>query len=243
LRAAHLKQGDVIACVSPKAAEYYQKLCRIYGGADLAGRVKVIPHAVESRFRFPGGRKIRRVACVGRWQDAVQKRPWLLMDVISSLVAADREVTVVIAGHETPELTDWHRSLPDCGRARVRLAGKADRDELAEILRESQVFYSPSAFESFGIAAAEALCSGCSVVVGKSVSMASFEWFVSENSGRLVTQDDAAGHLKALRDELDHWERGAHDPVRTASVWGARLHADQVAHELLDLIRGARTGI
>ena len=53
LRAWHLKQGDVIACVSPKAAEHYRKLCRIYGGAELADRVAVVPHAVESRFRFP----------------------------------------------------------------------------------------------------------------------------------------------------------------------------------------------
>ena len=243
LRAAHLKQGDVIACVSPKAAACYQKLCHIYGGADLAGRVRVIPHAVESRFHFPGGRKLKQVACVGRWQDGVQKRPWLLMEVIGSLIAADHEVSVVIAGQETAELADWHRSLPESGRARVRLAGKVDRDALAEILRGSQIFYSPSAFESFGIAAAEALCSGCSVVAGKSVSMASFEWFVSDNSGTLATPNHASGHLNALRDELDRWDQGDHDPVRSASVWSARLHADQVAQQLQDLMRGARTGI
>jgi hypothetical protein len=181
LWAAHLKQGDVIACVSPKAAEHYRKLCRIYGGADLAGRVRVVPHAVESRFRFSGAPKRRQVACVGRWQDVVQKRPWLLMEVVETLVASDEEVSVVIAGTATRELIEWHRGLDDARRGRVQVRGRVDRAELAEILAESQVFYSPSAFESFGIAAAEALCSGCSVVAGRSVSMAGFEWFVSEN--------------------------------------------------------------
>jgi hypothetical protein len=117
-----------------------------------------------------------------------------------------------------------------------------DRDELAKILAESQVFYSPSAFESFGIAAAEALCAGCSVVAGRSVSMASFEWFVSEQSGTLAEMNAAPGHLKALRYELDEWEAGAQDPARSASVWCGRLHADQVAQKLLEITRDSMTG-
>lgn len=235
LRAAHLKQGDVIACVSPKAAEHYRKLCRIYGGADLADRVTVVPHAVESRFRFSGAPKRRQVACVGRWQDVVQKRPWLLMEVVGSLLAADEEVSVVIAGNPTDELESWHRSLPGLQRERVQIRGRVDRGELAEILAESQVFYSPSAFESFGIAAAEALCSGCSVVAGRSVSMAGFEWFVSENSGLLAGADDARGHLQALQQELHSWSQGKRDPQAISAIWSGRLHAEQVAGRVSDL--------
>jgi glycosyltransferase involved in cell wall biosynthesis len=234
LRAAHLKSGDIIACVSPKAAGYYRKLCHIYGGEHLARRVTVIPHAVEARFRFAGGPKLRQVACVGRWQDVVQKRPWLLIEVIGSLIAADDRVSVVIAGTPTSGMEEWHRSLGETQRARVQLRGRVERDELAAILRESQVFYSPSAFESFGIAAAEALCSGCSVAAGRSVSMASFEWFVSENSGTLAGKDDAAGHLSAVREELDAWDRSQRDAQRISDIWCDRLHADKVAAEVVD---------
>ena len=233
LRAAHLKQGDVIACVSPMAAEHYQKLCRIYGGQDLADRIRLIPHAVESRFRFSGGQKRGQVACVGRWQDVLQKRPWLLMDVIGSLLATDEKISVVIAGNPTAELETWHHFLPASQRDRVQLRGRVDRDELAEILAESQLFYSPSAFESFGIAAAEALCSGCSVVAGRSVSMAGFEWFVSENSGKLAGTDDACGHLQTLRDELANWKHGDRDPARIAATWCDRLHANKVAEAVI----------
>lgn len=234
LRAQHLKQGDVIACVSPKAAEHYRKLCRIYGGARLAERVAVVPHAVETRFHFASGRKLRQVVCVGRWQDLVQKRPWLLMDIIGSLVAVDEEVVVVIVGTFTPAMEAWRRSLPDSEGQRVILKGRVDRDELAEILRESQVFYSPSAFESFGIAAAEALCSGCSVVAGRSVSMASFEWFVSADSGKLAEEDDAKGHATALREELLAWEENRREAALISGAWGERLHADRVAARILE---------
>jgi hypothetical protein len=237
LRAAHLKQGDVIACVSPRAAECYQKLCHIYGGTDLAARVRVIPHAVESRFRFSGAPKRRQVACVGRWQDVVQKRPWLLMEVIGSLLAADDEVSVVVAGTITPELDSWHRSLAENQRMRVQLRGRVGRDELAEILAESQVFYSPSAFESFGIAAAEALCSGCSVVAGRSISMSSFKWFVSEHSGGLAAKDDVDGHVLAVAQELDQWAAGERNPERIAAIWRERLHADKVAESVIRCFR------
>ena len=237
LRAAHLKQGDVIACVSPRAAECYQKLCHIYGGTDLAARVRVIPHAVESRFRFSGAPKRRQVACVGRWQDVVQKRPWLLMEVIGSLLAADDDVSVVVAGTITPELDSWHRSLAENQRMRVQLRGRVGRDELAEILAESQVFYSPSAFESFGIAAAEALCSGCSVVAGRSISMSSFKWFVSEHSGGLAAKDDVDGHVLAVAQELDQWAAGERNPERIAAIWRERLHADKVAESVIRCFR------
>jgi len=233
LRAVHLKQGDVIACVSPKAAEHYRKLCRIYGGTDLADRVRVIPHAVETRFRFTGRPKRRQVACVGRWQDVVQKRSWLLVEVISALIAEDKDVSVVIAGTVTDELRNWHESLETQQGKRVRLSGKVNRDELAGILDESQVFYSPSAFESFGIAAAEALCSGCSVVGTRSVSMAAFEWFTSESSGKLAETNDAKGHLAAMRHELDSWHNGMRNPQQISDVWSERLHADKVAGQVV----------
>lgn len=235
LRAAHLKHGDVVACVSPKAAEHYRKLCHIYGGAKLAARVEVIPHAVESRFDFQGEQKIRQVACVGRWQDAVQKRPWLLMEVIGSLMATDDEVLVIIAGTTTSELENWHRCLGDAQQKRVHLRGHVSRSELAKILHESQVFYSPSAFESFGIAAAEALCLGCTVVAGRSISMASFEWFVSEKSGTLAENDRAQEHMEALQAELAMWDTGHRDPRAISKIWTERLHADRVAARILEL--------
>ena len=108
-----------------------------------------------------------------------------------------------------------------------------DRNRLAEILRGSQVFYSPSAFESFGIAAGEALASGCSVVTANSISMASFRWFVSEQSGMLATSDDVCGHLDALRQELEHWRLGRRDAALISTVWCSRLHADRVAAQAL----------
>lgn len=242
LRASHLRHGDVIACVSPAAAERYRRLCRIYGGERLARRIRVIPHAVESRFACGGKPKRRQIVCVGRWRDEVQKRTGLLMSVMSGLLCADNEVSVVIVGSTNRALDAWHRSLGEPQRNRVRLAGPIGRDELAEVLSASQVFYSPSAFESFGIAAAEALCSGCSVVAARSVSMAAFEWFVSDQSGRLVEQDVAECHARSLMDELDAWAGGERNARAIADRWSGKLHAPQVARQIVRDLVETRAG-
>ncbi len=234
LRALHLKQGDTIACVSPEAASHYRKLCRIYGGTSLAGRVTVIPHAVEPGFRPSDALKRRRIVCVGRWQDVVQKRPWLLTEVIGRLAASDENLVVTIVGTVTPQLESWHGALNSGIRNRVLLKGFLGREALAEILAESEIFYSPSAFESFGIAAAEALCAGCSVVAGRSITMPAFEWFVSEASGRLAVADDLHDHVRALREELESWKSGERDARRISSVWSERLHADRVAARIVE---------
>ena len=231
LRAMHLKQGDVIACVSPKAAEHYRLLCRFYGGESLAKKVRVLPHGVESLFRFSGREKRHQVACVGRWHgsDEIQKRATLLMEVVAGLLKADKEVTVAIAGRSSTAMAKWHAALDDLHRSRVRLAGRMAREELADLLDQSQVFYSPSAYESFGIAAAEALCSGCSVVAARKLTLPSFGWFVSEDSGRLAEQDNVAGHVASLLAELKSWKSGERDAAGISRVWCDRLHADKVA--------------
>jgi glycosyltransferase involved in cell wall biosynthesis len=100
-------------------------------------------------------------------------------------------------------------------------------------MAESQVFYSPSAYESFGIAAAEALCSGCSVVSHRSVSMASFEWFVSEKSGTLAKVDSVDAHVEALSAELETWGNGWRNAQDISRTWCQRLHANHVAKHVV----------
>ncbi len=237
LRAAHLKAGNVIACVSPAAAVHYRKLCRVYGGEALAKRVEVIPHPVESSFYFDelSKSKFRQVVCVGRWEDGLQKRATLMLAVIQEIVTRDPLLLVEVIGSMTPELMAWHVCLSAEQQARVSLRGRLERGQLVEAFRKSCIFYSPSAYESFGIAAGEALCCGCSVVAGKSPSMTSFEWFVSKDSGLLASADNGEGHLLALKKELDCWDQGGRNPLMIAKTWGHLLHANQVAAQVIEI--------
>ncbi|MCW1923552.1 glycosyltransferase [Luteolibacter arcticus] len=230
LRAAHLRAGNVIACVTPVAADHYRHFCRIYGGEDFAARVRVVPHPVNPLFRFDGSPKTRSLAVIGRWDDATQKRPELMMEAVTNLLDSDFEVTVDIVGHATAELRKWAEK-----RDRVRLHGRIAPEAIAEILSRAQVAWCPSAFESFHIASGEALCCGCSVVAAVSPSLAAFPWFVSEASGTLAATDDLAGHVAAIRSELSAWDHGRRDGAAISGTWQSRLHAPEVARLVISI--------
>ena len=236
LRAQHLRYGDLIACISPAAAKCYVKLCFYYGGSNLVGKIVVIPHAVAERFQFAGPGKRKQVACVGRWDDQIQKRPGMLMEVVEALLDRDADVSIVIAGVAIAEMHAWHQRLPLAQSERVTIKGKMSRDELVDLFQQSQVFYSPSAYESFGIAAAESLCCGCSVVASKSVSMSAFEWFVSENSGCLACADRVPEHVAAIQSELQAWDCGERDANFIAQRWSPRLLSSHVAEKVVATI-------
>jgi glycosyltransferase involved in cell wall biosynthesis len=119
-------------------------------------------------------------------------------------------------------------------RDRIHLCGAMERSELAALLNRSQIFYSPSAYESFGIAAAEALCCGCSVVGTQSLAMPAFEWFVSENSGTLG-EDNVTSHVSALLIELKAWDESKRQPEQISSTWRERLHAPRLAQSIVNM--------
>ncbi len=237
LRARHLRQGDWIAAVSPRAAEHYRKLCTSYVGSGMEKRVTFVPHPVSPVFALRGGSRNPRVVAVGRWDDERQKRTSLLMQVVELLLTRSPVVGVDLVGVAGDALEAWQANLDASVRDRVVVHGRRSPAEIVDLLNRAQVSYCPSAFESFHIASGEALCCGCSVVAGRSVSMASFEWFVGEGDGRLADRDDVDGHADALLEELGAWTDNKRDAGKISARWTARLHAPCVAERVLGLFR------
>ena len=237
-RAKHLMQGDVIACVSPEAAEHHRAFCRHFGGDELAKRVVVLPHAVDPRYRpVVGVEKEARVVVVGRWDDEIQKRPELLVQGVERLLELEPGVEVQIVGGGIERLQKWHGGLPGAVQRRILLEGRGLPEVLAGILAKAQVSWCPSAFESFHIASGEALCRGASVVAGDSPSLASFRWFVGDGDGCLAKEDDVDGHVEAIRSELKAWRKGKRNAALISRRWSGRLHAPAVAGRILELKR------
>ena len=239
LRAVHLKYGHFIAALHPSAVENYTRLCRIYGGEALARRVVLVPHAVAPHLTYGESSppKQRRVIAIGRWDDSVQKRPALLTEVIGRLLSEDTDLDADIVGKRTEQIDAWHSSLPAAIARRVLIHGKLMHSEIQNLLSRASVYYCPSAYESFNIAAAEALCCGCSVVSADTATMASFGWFASGHSGTLAQTDDTDGHLDALKSELALWRDGGRNPADISKKWTGILHADKVAASVIALAK------
>ena len=236
LRARHLRNGDVIAAVSPEAANRYRRLCRLYGGDRLAEKVEVVPHPVSTLF-VPGETADREksIISVGRWDDERQKRTSLLVRVMESVLRSDPDVRWIVVGRRSAYLDEWHASRPEEERQRVLLSGVVTPEVLAGHMRGAMVSYCSSAFESFHISSAEALCSGCSVVGPDLPGMSSFPWFCGEDCGTLANDDSVEGHGAALLAELRAWTLGKRDPLRIGRLWGPRLHAPAVAAKILEM--------
>lgn len=234
-RARHLRQADLIGAVSPIARERIQRVCRWYGGNDLAARVVLIPHPVSMHMRYSGQAKQPRVVCVGRWQpeDWRQKNPRLLLQTIVQLLPKAPQLECVIVGSMDKNLRCQFLEATAAFPGRVRLPGRMPNHEIAPLFQTSQVALCTSNHESFHIASAEALCCGCSVVAPDLPELPSLKWFVGQNSGRLASRTPEA-LAQAVQEELKIWAGQKRNPEKISSEWGARLHADRVAALILN---------
>ena len=101
-------------------------------------------------------------------------------------------------------------------------------------MRNSKIFLMSSRHESFGIAAAEALCAGCSVVGPPHIP--SVPWFCGSDSGTVATTYSKTGLGDALEAEASAWETGMRDPLKISANWHSRVGAEAVARQLVSLL-------
>jgi glycosyltransferase involved in cell wall biosynthesis len=120
-------------------------------------RVAVVPHGVEPEHLALFWRKRldrpARLLFVGR----LHYRKGLVPVLEAFTRRRDIDAEFLVAG-DGPQRAEVQR-LAD-GDGRIRLLGHVDRPQLAELLRETNVFVFPSFYEGFGLALTEAMASG-----------------------------------------------------------------------------------
>ncbi len=118
-----------------------------------------------------------------------------------------------------PELAET--SLPTAIAARIEFRPfVADRAALRTLYRETAIMTLPSAYESFGLAAAEAMASGCLLVASKTGFAAGL---VSEVEAVLVPERSPAAWTRALQTTTaDDFDREAIAGAGQARVQGLR---------------------
>ncbi len=237
--AAHLAIADVIGAVTPDAADRLRGFLANHGQAEAAARVQLIPHPVHPRF-VTHGEKAHDGAItfvtVGRWDDRAQKRPDLLMQVIDALCARDPRMYFRIFGRLIPEMEQWHSRLEPGSRERVLLHGVVPNAELLEAYQAAHSYLCVSAYESFLIAAAEALCCGCSIVACESPTLPGPKWFASDSRGTLSGNLAAKDLTRASLLEAEAWRQGQRDSHEIAAWAQQNMHATHVAESYATLL-------
>lgn len=166
-------------------------------------RIAVTPYGVEDRFRAPQsadavaamrsrlGLPARYVACVGTIQP--RKNVGTVIDAVETLAARGRDVPVLAVAGRVGWMSDAvvarAKSSP-----RVKWLGEVSDADLPPLLAGADVFLSPSSYEGFGLAVAEAMAAGVAVIGGSGSSLDE----VVGDAGVLVPPRDVGALAEAL---------------------------------------------
>lgn len=188
--------------------------------------VYLCPHSVDTE-KLPvptsAQKKPNRVVAVGRWL-SFQKNFDAALHVAKEFLARRTDYEVHFIG-EAPRI----HNLPD----RMIMHGRVDGLTLGRLLLEARILFATSRYESFHLAAAEALCCGCSVVLPKSIPTAAS--FAGCESGTAVETSSVRAITEALLTEAKTWDEGARHPESIAAHWRPIFAARSQAQTILKL--------
>lgn len=235
-RRKHLDQGDMVAFPMPAAVKSIQDREWLYG-KSIVRKLALIPNPISSTCRY-AGEKRNIIMAVGRWDDLLYKRPFLLMATLEQALPRAPHWEAEIYGNIPPLLREWHGNLPEDLRARIRLAGYLPNAELQKKYSQARISLCTSRSEGTHVASAEALCAGASVVGPRLTPLLNcLQWYVSHDSGTLSPKDTPESVSGALLEEIRAWDEGKRSPEEISRYWCSLLHAETPASASLPLMR------
>ena len=218
---------------SPVAATRIQQIMARFAGNDQ--RIVVIPPPIDAdALHYDGTPKQNRIIAVGRW-DSAQKDYPMLIKVLEGFLKRhpDWEATVVGSGVPTGAGTEeWQR--------RITYRSGLSHEELAPEYNRAKIYLMVSRYESFCIAAAEALCCGCSVVGSSDVP--SSYYFAETQSGMVAAKRTDSDFGETLDLEVAAWASGARDPAKIAPLWRDRAGSEGVSRAMVALLEEVAAG-
>jgi glycosyltransferase involved in cell wall biosynthesis len=219
--------------VSPLAQQRFSRFLLHCRRPDLLEKMTLLHHPVSpTMLHDPGVAKQRLILAVGGWERLV-KGVHLLVEVLGLVLQRQPAYRARIIGSGQAQVADLVKRLPADVQARIEILGPLANAHMPRHYQEAQMLVNTSYSEGASIAAAEALCCGCSVV--GSALMSCFNYFCSESCGTLATARSAGFFCDALGAEIDAWARGDRNPSAISRTWCQRVHAPSVARAVLQL--------
>ncbi len=230
-----LEMADAIIIESPEARNNLIHLYDYWNQPELAEKTYVVPHPLEPLFTSGGlaPEKENTIIAVGRWNYSEAKNPKLLVKTLVNFLRSKKDYQAKIIGSGDDvvrKLLDKYGS--DLGD-RVKILGHLTHNQLQAHLKTAQIFFMPSRWESFGLAAAEAVCCGCSIV---GTPLEPLKYL----SGQGFSGETAADFsLKAVSSALflaaDKWEHKEYNPEEIANFWREKLDRKTIAQEIIQI--------
>ena len=226
-----IEASGVVAVETNWAAAQMARFLRFHRREDLLAKITVFPHLVSTdllNIIIP--EKQEQIVAVGRW-DSWQKDANLLVSCLDQYLSKRPNTEVALIGRRGEVLFSGLSKR----FTRVHYLGAIPHDQIVQHLAKAQVLLLTSQWETFHIAAHEALCCGATVV-GPPDTVPMNDVCADGNSGTMASVRSAASLCKALEEEMERWRRGLRVPEAIAARWRPYLSPDRVVAEMLLLM-------
>ena len=216
-----LKLLPAVAVETPHATALWKSLATLLG-VDPS-KIRCVPHPIQTDiFKFdPAIQKKNQIISVGRW-DSYQKNLPLLLKTLRAFLDKNPTWTSLVIGSGLPA-TSLH--------PRITFLPPLSPFDLALHMQESMIFLSTSRYESFGLAAAEALCCGCRLAEQDNpLSIASFDGLTGPGPAKNQHLQDESFSLSQISSS------GKGQPEAMARGAPLQVSPEAVAQDFLNLV-------
>lgn len=203
---------------------------------DLMSKVHHIPVALSDEFitaEIP--KKERQVVAVGRWNDWRMKNTKVAVRVLCRLLTSRPTFRVAMLGPGEGLIRRALAEATSSPSSRFSIIGARPQKDVVRTLGESMVLFMPSHWEGFPLAAAEAVCMGCTVSGSPIEALRSL--VRDGGSGTIATSFGEDALLEALVRDTEKWESGDYDPETLSRMWRGEFDRRRVADRILTLAR------
>lgn len=233
-RIKQIELCDGVVIESPEALENLKRFLTIWGRQDLINKTHFVPNPVTPDFISSEiKQKENIVVAYGRWNDLKQKNTAAMVKSIVAFLQKKPEYRAIIFGEGKEIIQNLIQNIPSNVFDRLQVLGFVERQRINQILSNAKIFFIPSRWESFGIAAGESVCMGCSLVA---TPLESFQYLCMQGfSGTISSNFTKESLLDALIQDASKWDQGRYDPEAISKFWRARLDRKIVAESIANI--------
>jgi glycosyltransferase involved in cell wall biosynthesis len=223
---------------SPEALANLNYFLAAWGSIDLIKKTHFIPNPVTTDF-IEGeiGKKENIAVTHGRWDDYTVKNTAVMAETVIEFLIQRQDYRFAIFGSGIDRVKKLLEGAPNSVRDRITVEGFISHDKVQRKLKSAKIFFVPSRWESFSIASAEALCTGCSIAGTPAEALRYFS--MQGFSGSIAATFDKKAILAALLQDATKWDNGKYDPKEIGAFWRLILDRKSVAKSIENLARAS----
>lgn len=225
--------SDYVIVESPDAVQNISYFLSKNKNSDLIKKIIMIPNPVTIDVDL-SNKKENFIISIGRWDDKGPKNPKGLVKSLSEFLLFKKHWKALVIGPGEDIIKKYIKNLPNSVKERIIVTGSVEHEKIKDYLLKSKIFFMPSRWESFGIAAAEALCCGCTVVGSpiESLRYLTMQGF----SGNVSYSLDPKALTGTLVYESNRWENNKIDYLKMSNFWRQKLNRQSIAQEFLNIV-------